>query len=42
MAQNEFDLVIIGAGMAGFAAIQKAADLGARAAIVEKGQLGGT
>jgi pyruvate/2-oxoglutarate dehydrogenase complex dihydrolipoamide dehydrogenase (E3) component len=42
MVQNDFDLVVIGAGMAGFAAIQKAAGLGARAAIVEKGRLGGT
>lgn len=39
---REFDLVVIGAGMAGFAAIGKAAVTGARAAIVEKGELGGT
>jgi pyruvate/2-oxoglutarate dehydrogenase complex dihydrolipoamide dehydrogenase (E3) component len=42
MARNEFDLIVVGAGMAGFAAVQKAAILGARAAIIEKGQLGGT
>jgi glutathione reductase (NADPH) len=42
MAQNDFELLVLGAGMAGFAAIQKAATLGARAAIVEKGQVGGT
>ena len=39
---REFELVVIGAGMAGFAAIGKAAVMNARAAIVEKGDLGGT
>jgi len=42
MATREFDLVVIGAGMAGFAAIGKAAVRGAKAAIIEKGELGGT
>ena len=42
MAGREFDLIVIGAGMAGFAAIGKAAVLGARAAIIERGALGGT
>lgn len=42
MSGRGFDVVVIGAGMAGFAAIGKAAALGARAAIVEKGALGGT
>ncbi len=42
MQRRDFDLVVIGAGMAGFAAIGKAAVLGARAAIVERGELGGT
>lgn len=42
MATHEFDLVVIGAGMAGFAAIGKAAVMGARAAIVERGEIGGT
>jgi pyruvate/2-oxoglutarate dehydrogenase complex dihydrolipoamide dehydrogenase (E3) component len=43
MAQaRDFDLVVIGAGMAGFAAISKAAVLGARAAIIEEAELGGT
>lgn len=42
MAAQDFDLVVIGAGMAGFGAIGKAAVMGARAAIIEKGQLGGT
>lgn len=39
---RQFDLVVIGAGMAGFAAIGKAAVLGAKAAIVERGEIGGT
>jgi len=37
-----FDLVIIGGGSAGFAAAIKAAELGARVAMVEGGTLGGT
>jgi pyruvate/2-oxoglutarate dehydrogenase complex dihydrolipoamide dehydrogenase (E3) component len=41
-ATREFDLVVIGAGMAGFAAIGKAALTGAKAAIIERGALGGT
>lgn len=41
-ARRDFDVIVIGAGMAGFAAIGKAAVMGARAAIVEKGALGGT
>jgi len=39
---QDFDLVVIGAGMAGFAAIGKAAGMGARAAIIEKAEVGGT
>jgi len=39
---DSFDLVVIGAGMAGFAAVSKAATLDARVALIEKGQLGGT
>jgi pyruvate/2-oxoglutarate dehydrogenase complex dihydrolipoamide dehydrogenase (E3) component len=42
MRRQDFDLVVIGAGMAGFAAIGKAAVMGAKAAIIEKGALGGT
>jgi mercuric reductase len=38
----EFDLAIVGGGSAGFAAAIKAADLGARVAMVESGTLGGT
>lgn len=40
--ERQFDLVVIGAGMAGFAAIGKAAVLGAKAAIIERGEIGGT
>src|SRR2546426_806377 len=39
---SEFDLLIVGGGSAGFAAAIKAADLGARVAMVEGGTLGGT
>src|SRR3989475_3212419 len=39
---GEFDLLIVGGGSAGFAAAIKAADLGARVAVVEGGTLGGT
>lgn len=38
----EFDLVVVGGGSAGFAAAIKAAELGARVAMVEGGTLGGT
>jgi mercuric reductase len=37
-----FDLAIVGGGSAGFAAALRAADLGARVAMVEAGTLGGT
>jgi mercuric reductase len=40
--RDEFDLVIVGGGSAGFAAAIKAADLGARVALVEGSTLGGT
>jgi len=39
---DEFDLVVIGAGSGGLAASQRAAEYGARVAIVESGRLGGT
>lgn len=39
---EEFDLVVVGGGSAAFAAAVRAAELGARAAIVERGALGGT
>lgn len=37
-----FDLLVIGGGMAGLAGAKRGADLGARVALVEQGQLGGT
>ncbi len=40
--EGELDLLIVGAGSAGFAAAIKAAELGAEVAIVERGALGGT
>jgi mercuric reductase len=40
--KDELDLLIIGAGAAGFAAAIKATELGAKVALVERGALGGT
>ncbi|HEY6224073.1 MAG TPA: mercury(II) reductase [Gemmatimonadales bacterium] len=40
--RGEFDLLIVGGGSAGFAAAIKAADLGARVAMIEAATLGGT
>jgi glutathione reductase (NADPH) len=39
---EEFDLVVIGGGSGGLAAAQRAAEYGAKVAIVESGRLGGT
>ena len=39
---REFDLITIGGGSGGLAHAQRAAEYGARAAVVEKGPLGGT
>ena len=39
---EQFDLMILGGGSASFAAAIKAAELGAKVAIVEKGTIGGT
>jgi glutathione reductase (NADPH) len=39
---DEFDLVVIGGGSGGIAAARRAAEYGARAAVVESGRLGGT
>src|SRR4030081_1845508 len=39
---DEFDFVVIGAGSGGLAAAQRAAEYGAKVAIVESGRLGGT
>jgi len=42
MGEEKFDLVVIGGGSGGLAAAQRAAEYGARAAIVESHRLGGT
>lgn len=39
---EEFDLIVIGGGSGGLAAAQRAAEYGARVALVEAGRLGGT
>src|SRR5260370_2006681 len=39
---DEFDFVVIGGGSGGLAAAQRAAEYGAKVAIVESGRLGGT
>jgi len=39
---EKFDLVVIGGGSGGLAAAQRAAECGARAALVESSRLGGT
>src|SRR5450432_1168363 len=39
---DRFDLVVIGGGSGGLAAAQRAAEYGARVALVESGPLGGT
>ena len=41
MADNSFDIVVIGAGPAGYVAAIKAAQLGYKTACVEEGNLGG-
>lgn len=39
---NQFDLLVIGGGSGGLATAQRAAEYGARAAVIESGRLGGT
>lgn len=41
-AQNQFDIVVLGAGSGGYACALRAAQLGKSVALVEKGDLGGT
>jgi len=41
-SSDRFDLVVIGGGSGGLAAAQRAAEYGARVAVVESGRLGGT
>lgn len=40
--QDSFDLVVLGGGSGGLAAAQRAAEYGARVAVIESGRLGGT
>ncbi len=42
MSSDEFDLISIGGGSGGLAAAQRAAEYGAKTAVVESGRLGGT
>ncbi|MGI9309364.1 MAG: glutathione-disulfide reductase, partial [Gammaproteobacteria bacterium] len=39
---EQFDLIVLGGGSGGLAAAQRAAEYGAKVAVVEKGRLGGT
>ncbi len=39
---DDFDLLVLGSGMGGVTAAGQAAANGARVAIIERGQLGGT
>jgi glutathione reductase (NADPH) len=41
MAQ-EYDVIVVGAGMGGIAAANRAASRGARVALIEAGTVGGT
>ncbi|MET0410468.1 MAG: glutathione-disulfide reductase [Polyangiaceae bacterium] len=40
--QNDFDYVVIGGGSGGIASARRAAELGARVALIEAGRMGGT
>jgi dihydrolipoamide dehydrogenase len=42
MAENEFDLVVLGGGTGGYVAAIRASQLGMKVAVVEKDKLGGT
>jgi glutathione reductase (NADPH) len=42
MTENSFELIVIGGGSGGLATAQRAAEYGARVAVVEAGRLGGT
>jgi len=42
MQDDQFDLIVIGAGSGGVASANAAAGLGAKVAIIEQGKLGGT
>ena len=40
--QNKFDPIVIGGGSGGIASARRAAEYGARVALIESGRLGGT
>ena len=40
--EQQYDLLIIGAGPGGYVAAKKAAKLGMSVAVIDKGELGGT
>jgi len=42
MSGHEYDLVVIGAGQGGLPAVHMAANLGARVALIESAEVGGT
>lgn len=42
MADNKFDIVVLGGGSGGYACALRAAQLGMKVALIEKGELGGT
>lgn len=42
MSSHEYDLVVIGAGQGGLPAAHMAANLGARVALIESAEVGGT
>ena len=42
MAEQQFDIVVLGGGSAGYAAALRATQLGFSAAVIEKDKLGGT
>ena len=42
MSHFDFDVVVVGAGQGGLPAAHMAANLGAKVALIERGEVGGT
>jgi len=42
MSQFDYDVLVIGAGQGGLPAAHMSANLGAKVALIEKGEVGGT
>lgn len=42
MSKYDYDILVIGAGQGGLPAAHVAANLGAKVALIEKGEVGGT